>query len=376
MDKCNFCNGPLEKLFSIKSLPIFTGVFDKERKEEKAGFSMAFCKNCELIQQRKSRLLDKKLKKIYLSEEAMLSTALGEGKWGKRRLDDFLHDADLKDVSKKADILEIGCGSGKFLLELWRLGWRNLSGFEPSILSPKDNKKYKIYNDFFSLNAVKTNKLKEKFDLIVLTGVLEHISNLKDFLKAIYSALKKNGCVLAMVPNESFSFKATDPGLIAHEHLNYFTPMTLKKILEYSGFEVISLRERNNSLVVKFKIAQNFNPAENYSKNIFNTVKKFKNILKNCKSKIGLYGACLASFNLLSLSGISEAKNKNILFIDSDPLKWGKKMLNIPVIPPSEIMKFDFESIIIIPPAFSKEIFDYLESLNLPKNIKIIKEWQ
>lgn len=390
--RCNFCQGVVKRLLFVKKLPVFVGVSnDRPQKEDCLAISMGICKNCGLIQQISSKALEKKLKKIYLSKKAVLSTPLGEGSWGQKRLDNFLKDAKIQYFPE--EVLDIGCGTGGLLLELFKRGCKKISGFEPSILAEKIKKPAEgflpeIYNDFFSLRALKKNKLEGKYGLIIATAVLEHIKNLKDFLRALRLALKEDGVVVFTVPNELFALKKGDPGMILHEHLNYFTPKTLQRILSLAGFKILNTKTKKDVLIIKLKkkieFSGRFNKTpskivgkeealfKNYKKNLAKAIKKFVNFTK--KGKIGLYGASAASFNLMGWSKSKEFKS--LFFIDSDPIKWNKKLFGIPIIPPKDILNYQSNTILVMPPAFQEEIFKYLKSLNLPRQIKIIKFWK
>lgn len=352
------------------------------------------CKHCGLIQQKYSEPLDKKLRKIYISKKASLSTPLGTGKWGRKRLETFLEDADIHHTPN--EILEIGCGSGGLLFELFKKGYSNLSCFEPSSTAtdiPKLDKGFspQIYNEFFSSRAVKKNKLEGKYDLVISTSVLEHIKPVKDFLLAIHLALKEAGMAILTVPNTLFHLSIVDPGLIVHEHLNYFTPRTLEMILRASGFKILHMKIKKELLLVKFErksesssrtqqslLSNTINEVEailkKYVDNLSKVISRFEYMINIRKGgKIGLYGACATSFNLLSLSNLNEFKN--LLFIDSDPIKWHKNLCGIPIIRPGELLKHNIGSIFVIPPAFQDEITEYLASLDLPGNIEVVRFW-
>jgi SAM-dependent methyltransferase len=75
-----------------------------------------------------------------------------------------------------------------------------------------------------------------------LQHVLEHINNPAELLKEIFRILKSDGKVVIEVPNydslEARLFREKWSAIDAPRHLYLFTPSTLIKLLEQSGFEV------------------------------------------------------------------------------------------------------------------------------------------
>lgn len=100
----------------------------------------------------------------------------------------------------------------------------------------------------------------EKYDIVVIHHVLEHVTCLFSTLRAIYRVLRPGGLVFVGVPNMSSSgykfyrvasfltFKI--PGIVdGMEHTFGFTPQTLRQCLQKEGFHVQSIRtfgEGNN----------------------------------------------------------------------------------------------------------------------------------
>lgn len=84
----------------------------------------------------------------------------------------------------------------------------------------------------------------ERFDLITLWGVLEHLPLPNSTLASIKAALKPNGWCLILVPNLfSFSFRILGiqtPTINPREHINFYTPLSMQNLAEQNGFELIS----------------------------------------------------------------------------------------------------------------------------------------
>ena len=110
-----------------------------------------------------------------------------------------------KNFNKKIDILDFGSGSGVNIKMLSQFGFVNI--YEPHSDTKKYLKiKYKNKNKFKILNKIKN----QKFDLIILADVLEHLKNDKKELKKLSKNLNKNGHILITVPAYKFLFSIKD----------------------------------------------------------------------------------------------------------------------------------------------------------------------
>ena len=102
---------------------------------------------------------------------------------------------DLNPSSK--DILDIGCGAGSFLKGINDTGWTT-TGIEPS-------KKTRNYcTDILNLNVLDEPFLKStnnKYSIITMWHVLEHVHELNARIEEIYRLLNPGGYAIIAVPN-------------------------------------------------------------------------------------------------------------------------------------------------------------------------------
>ena len=149
-----------------------------------------------------------------------------------------------KNIKKNKKILEIGSGNGFFLEELKKENY-NINGCEISkerLIHLKKLKNITIYNYDFNF---KMSEFEDKFDIVVMFHVLEHISNPKKFLENVRNILKQKGKIIIEVPNSD------DHQLVLNEnynqwywqraHVNYYHPKTLSKILSKTKFKKIKI---------------------------------------------------------------------------------------------------------------------------------------
>ena len=140
---------------------------------------------------------------------------------------------------KNANALDFGCAAG-YCLEIFKTkGW-NPHGIElnTEYASQLQNNGYRIYTDPF-LDI----QFEEKYAIIALFDVAEHLTNLEDHFNKLYSILDENGIIVLITPDYNswqrklfgkkwFQFKPV-------EHINYFSFTTFKKLTDLTGFKII-----------------------------------------------------------------------------------------------------------------------------------------
>jgi len=106
-------------------------------------------------------------------------------------------------VEKSARILEVGSGLGYFTYSLKMAGY-NVQGLEISMEAVNEATKrfgdYYICDDLLHFAEINKNC----YDIVIMTEVIEHISDPKDFILSSKQLLKKKGVCVFTTPNKSF----------------------------------------------------------------------------------------------------------------------------------------------------------------------------
>ena len=150
-------------------------------------------------------------------------------------------------------VLDIGCAGGAFPVAANELGF-SVVGVEPSLWLAKQAKaEYNL--DIRSGSLKSQNFSKNSFDMVTLWDVIEHLTDPSDVLVDTQHVLKKNGLMVVNYPNYNslarFLLRKKWPFFLS-VHLSYFTPKTIRRLLDQHNFEVLSSRPYWQTLELKY----------------------------------------------------------------------------------------------------------------------------
>lgn len=149
-------------------------------------------------------------------------------------------------------LLEIGCASGAFLSQMRDRGW-DVQGIEFSDAAAQQARAVGLSVQTGSVESAQPPA--QAVDLVAAWMVLEHLHEPIHALKRLRTWVKPDGWLIASVPDASafarraFGERAYD--LHLPNHLYHYTPQTVAKVLEASGWRlsrVIWQRNANNLL--------------------------------------------------------------------------------------------------------------------------------
>ncbi|WP_338409672.1 class I SAM-dependent methyltransferase [uncultured Flavobacterium sp.] len=145
-----------------------------------------------------------------------------------------------KQNPSKGSLLDIGAGTGDFLIQAKASGWNTL-GVEPNEKAKKISLS-KGVRFAKSLEDLENNT----FDVITMWHVLEHVPNLKHQIKTLKRLLKPNGTIIIAVPNyKSFDakyYKSFWAAFDVPRHLWHFSKISIQKLVEKENLKLVKVK--------------------------------------------------------------------------------------------------------------------------------------
>jgi len=214
-------------------------VFSARRLPDRIHYRMVKCKTCGLV--RSDPIADSQtLARLYAqssfnytSEIANLRLTYGH------YLTTLLNDY----YAKKGALLEIGCGNGFFLEEAIHQGYKFVQGVEPSIAAVE--KASPQVRPLIICNVLQPGLFEaERFDVICMFQVLDHIPDPGFLLDECYRVLKPAGLMLSInhnVESVSAKFLKENSPIVDIEHTYLYSPATMFRIFDTHGFKVMHI---------------------------------------------------------------------------------------------------------------------------------------
>ena len=180
--------------------------------------------------------------------------------------------------STQKKILDIGCGTGEFLINAKNKNWITVGvELNDSARKKATDKNLEIYS---SLDAINN----QKFDVITLWHVLEHLPDLDKQINKIVSLLNENGTLIIAVPNyKSYDAQYYREFWAAYDtprHLWHFSQNAIKGIFKNKKIELVK------TLPMYFDSYYVSLLSEKYKSGSSNYIKAFyRGFISNMKAK-------------------------------------------------------------------------------------------
>ncbi len=242
------------------------------------------------------------------------------------------------EISLSGSLLDIGCGNGNFLRSFNRVypGW-DLTGLEYDTKDRETISAIPGVKKFLSLPLYSIN---EKFDIIVMLHLLEHIRNPVYFLQQVIKLLSSDGYLLIEVPD--LGHNPFD--LLIYDHCSHFTEISLVNLLNITGFRIIDIRNDIIPKELTVLAEKHVGQCRSYDLvtydhesvdaalyiNWLEKIKKQVSLLSTMNDSLCVFGTTIAATWISSIVDVD-------FFVDEDMSRVGHRLHGKPVLKISQL---------------------------------------
>jgi SAM-dependent methyltransferase len=288
----------------------------------------------------------------------------------------------IKKKNKDIVVIDIGANDGTLLKNypknIYRIAVEPVKKFAKESKNNAD----KVINDFFNYRSYQKVLKNVKADIVTAISCFYDMENPNKFIEDVKKIMKEDG-ILVIQQNylpEMLRQSAFDN--IVHEHLEYYSLLSLNNLLEKHNLEVFDLEERVlnggsfrtyiaikgerkiSKAVLKIEIYEKRLKLNNkkvyldFARKIKNNKQKVLNFVKKESKKgklIYLYGASTRGNTLLQYFQLDHALIKKAAERNSE--KWGKiiSSVGIPIISEEQARKDKPDYMLVLPWFFKQE---------------------
>jgi 2-polyprenyl-3-methyl-5-hydroxy-6-metoxy-1,4-benzoquinol methylase len=361
---CPLCQSQEAEILHHQKFKVFEGsTLPKE-------YDVVACNKCGFVfadTPADQKAYDKYYEVLSIYEDESTGTGGGCSPFDQERMNVMVQDLVQNIRTKEACILDIGAANGGVLELFKKNGFNNLTGLDPSPKCVKHMEDKGLKGYIGGIFQIPENILKNRYDFIILSHVMEHIRDLDQAMENIKALLSDNGTVYIEVPNaeEYDNYFIVPYYYFDCEHINHFDEQALINLSSNYGLEFIGSVKKAMHLsesddypaigVFMKKTGKKLPKEQKKSKvkeHILNFVKmskekdtnKLLNRFVDSKEKVLIWGAGQFTSRLFE---DTDLKKCNIMAIfDNDSVKQGKKMNGIKILNPTELGNFPYPILI------------------------------
>jgi SAM-dependent methyltransferase len=212
-------------------------------------------------------------------------------------------------------------------------------------------------------NEEETIPRQNGLDLILVCHVLEHLYDPAAALARFHNALSPAGHLLLEVPC-AIAPDTLLPGWFTFEHLHYYQPAILERLLRQAGFAILETRidmtaehypviaiAAQKAAPAAGEIASDPNAsiavAEQYVIRDSGLWAATERRLADLSGPVFVYGAGIHTAQLLDRTRLAE-RAQILAIVDRDSKKWGQTLAGTPVISPDQLFRDERNAPVII----------------------------
>lgn len=281
-------------------------------------------------------------------------------------------------------VLDIGCNDGTLLRSYSTLGLY-LVGFEPAINLIEEARVGTdwVFNDFFSYEAFRSKVGDKKAKIITSVAMFYDLEDPNSFVADIAKCLGPQGIWVVQQNYLATMLEHNGFDNIGHEHLEYYSLGSLRKLVEGHGlevFDVLTSDVNGGSFRTyichkgKYRIRDSVGELEKYESKlaldgaaayrkfaenieaIRSELRRFVTEQVRSRKTVYVYGASTRGNTILQYCGLDHRLIKKAA--DANPEKWGRKTVGtlIPIVSKEEARKDRPDYFLILPVHFLGEI--------------------
>ena len=300
---------------------------------------------------------------------------------------EFLNGID--HISRDSAMIDIGCGGGNLLYLLRQSGYTNISGLDPSQGSIDNLKSQGIPGYVGNIFDTTSEELKNRFDVVISTMVIEHIFDLNRYIDNLDSLVKDDGLIVVncpaveTYPDHLWPF----PNYFNHEHINYFSSVSADNLFGRHGYRRVNSNTLNTvanegiltlaykkvsdtetkitkDLISESVINSYLEKIKTYEEEVSNKIKSLND------SKAAIWGAGAMTMQLLA--EYYELRNSTEYIIDGNVLKHGETYGKIPVVDAAALKGRPDFTIFVASVRSGKEIADSIVEKGYKNRVVIL----
>lgn len=376
--ECRSCGSKkLTKILSLGS-HYLSDFLKTDKKPLKFPLELILCTKCNLVQLKHTVSQSVLYTERYGYKSGINNTMQEE-------LKEIVEKAlkSIKTQSKSKVVVDIGANDGTLLSNypssVFKIGVEPVSKFAKECKA----KAHIVINDFFNYKSF-NKKIGEdkKADIVTVISCFYDINDPNVFLDDVNKILKNDGIVIIQQNYLVGMLEQNAFDNIVHEHLEYYSLLSLENLLKRHGLEVfdvelsdinggsfrtyiarlgkrkiqksvLNLRRKEKSLKLNKK-----NVYIKFAQRVVKNKEKLRNLIKKLvkeNKKIYVYGASTRGNTLLQYYKLNNKLIKKA--VERYPEKWGKKIssVGIPIISEDQARREKPDYMLVLPWFFKEE---------------------